>query len=100
MRAKKTSIIKKSAVRYCSTGLPKQPIPAGHFLVHNHVNPTSKPGFGGFRAWIQQGRGDLIRCRCDFGGCKNAELHEHYRVRALVPSAKKMSSAKATAVER
>jgi hypothetical protein len=85
MRVRKTSIVEKNAVRFCGTGLPKKPIPAGCFLVHNHVNPTSKLGMRGFRAWIQKGRGDLVRCCCDFGGCKNAELHQHYRVRALAP---------------
>jgi hypothetical protein len=85
MRVKKTSVVGKSAVRYCGNGLPKKPIPAGYFLVHNHVNPTSKLGMQGFRAWIQRGRGDLVRCRCDFGGCINADLHEHYRVGALIP---------------
>ena len=85
MRVRKTSIVEKNAVRFCGNGLPKKPIPVGCFLVHNHVNPTSKLGMRGFRAWIQKGRGDLVRCCCDFGGCKNAELHQHYRVRALAP---------------
>jgi hypothetical protein len=90
MGVKKTSVIEKNAVRFCGNGLPKRSIPAGYFLVHNHVNPTSKLGMKGFRAWIQKGRADLVRCRCDFGGCKNAELHKHYRVRGLVPPKKEI----------
>ena len=50
MRVRKTSIVEKNAVRFCGNGLPKKPIPAGYFLVHNHVNPTSKLGVKGFRA--------------------------------------------------
>jgi hypothetical protein len=60
--------------------LPRQPIPAGRFLVHNQVIPCGSLGGNGFRAWTQGTRKNLIRCRCDFGGCKNAELHTHYRV--------------------
>lgn len=80
---KKTTVVKRNAARSCGNGLPRQPIPAGCFLVHNHVKPTSKLGMNGFRTWIQEGRGDLVQCRCEFGGCKNAELHKHHRVLAL-----------------
>jgi hypothetical protein len=100
MRVRKTSMIEKNAVRYCGNGLPRQPIPAGEFLVHNHVKPRGKLGMNGCRAWIQKGRAGLVRCRCDFGGCKNAELHNHYRVRALVPRSHKDISSKQGAAKR
>jgi hypothetical protein len=70
---------KRNDMRYLRY-LPRQPIPAGRFLVHNQVIPTGGLGWNGFRAWTQGNRRSLIRCRCDFGGCKNAELHKHYRV--------------------
>jgi len=66
--------------------LPRQPIPKGRFLVHNHINPANPLGSNGFRAWTQNDDSELVECKCDFGGCKNAELHKHYRVRALVPA--------------
>jgi hypothetical protein len=93
MPVKKTSVIAKSAIRYCGTGLPTKPISAGEFLVHNHVTPTNKLGMRGFRAWVQKSRSGLVRCHCDFGQCENAELHKHYRVRALVPPLLKKTSA-------
>jgi hypothetical protein len=34
----------------------------------------------GFRAFTVDSRKRLVRCHCDFGGVKNAELHKHYRV--------------------
>jgi hypothetical protein len=67
-------------MRYCGRGLPKQPISAGRFLVHNQVIPEAALGMSGFRAWTQGNRKGLVRCYCDFGRCKNAELHKHYRV--------------------
>ena len=85
--------IAKAGMRYCGNGLPGKPLPAGRFLVHNHVAPACKLGTRGFRAWTQQGRSGLVRCRCDFGGCKNAELHEHYRVRSLAPLAFRKTAA-------
>jgi hypothetical protein len=51
------------------------------YLVHNHVQPRPTLGDNGFRAWTQNTEQNLVKCDCDFGGCKNAELHEHYRVR-------------------
>ena len=74
---------------YCGFYLPRAPIPAGRYLVHNHVRPVSGTignrtgilGFNGFRAWTQNNDKNLVECDCDFGGCKNAELHKkHYRV--------------------
>src|ERR1700694_574637 len=60
--------------------LPRQPIPGGRFLVHNHIKPASPLGSNGFRAWTQNTSSRLVECHCDFGGCKNADLHKHYRV--------------------
>ncbi len=79
------SSIKNS--RYCGRHLPSKPIPEGRYLVHNHIVPAMNLGERGFRAWVQEGRTDpkLVECRCDFGGCRNAELHTHYRVANLVP---------------
>jgi hypothetical protein len=71
---------RSDGMRYCGRGLPRKPIPAGRFLVHNQVVPQAHLGADGFRAWTQSTRRGLLRCRCDFGGCKNAELHKHYRV--------------------
>ncbi len=63
--------------------LPRQKLPAGFYLVHNHVVPVKPLGLNGFRAWVQQGKDDppLVRCRCDFGGNANADVNEHYRVK-------------------
>jgi hypothetical protein len=64
--------------------LPKQPIPEGRFLVHNHVIPEATLGLSGFRAFVLDTRKGLVRCTCDFGGVQNADLraraHKHYRV--------------------
>jgi hypothetical protein len=59
--------------------LPKRPIPEGRFLVHDHVIPEAMLGLSGFRAFTLDTRKGLVRCYCDFGGVKNAELHKHYR---------------------
>jgi hypothetical protein len=83
------------AVRYCGRGLPRQPIPDGRFLVHNHVFPEAELGQSGFRAWTQGTRKHLVRCYCDFGGCKNAELHKHYRIQSG-KNAKEKSALKAS----
>jgi hypothetical protein len=72
---------KDIGMRSCGVYLPRMPVPAGRFLVHNHVTPQPMLGENGFRAWTQKTRKNLVKCNCDFGGCKNAELHEHYRVR-------------------
>ena len=60
--------------------LPSEPVPAGTYLVHNHVRPVAPLGLNSFRAWIQTKADNLVECYCDFGGCKNAKLHKlHYR---------------------
>ena len=76
-------IVKKTETRYCGQYLPRAPIPAGRSLVHNHVKPCNPLGLNGFRAWTQNTREELVECNCDLGGCKNAELHKHCRVRTL-----------------
>jgi len=39
----------------------------------------------GFRAWVTDDRARLEKCNCDFGGCENAEVNPHYRIkRALL----------------
>ena len=61
--------------------LPSEPVPAGTYLVHDHVRPVAPLGLNSFRAWIQTKADNLVQCRCDFGGCKNSKLHKlHYRV--------------------
>jgi len=67
-------------MRYCEPILPKAPIPEGRYLVHNHVKPQRPLGRTDFRAWTQNSDENLVQCDCDFGGCKNAGLHQHYRV--------------------
>jgi hypothetical protein len=45
------------------------------------VVPVKPLGRNGFRTWIQTKADNLVKCRCDFGGGKNAKLHQlHYRV--------------------
>jgi hypothetical protein len=71
---------RKERMRYCrGPGVPSK-LPDGTVLVHNQVIPEAGLGMSGFRAWTQLKTRDLERCRCDFGGCKNADLHKHYRV--------------------
>jgi hypothetical protein len=59
-------------------------IPAGRVLVHNHVVPMPILGLNGFRAWTQVMNERLELCHCKFGGCRDAELHNHYRVKRLI----------------
>jgi hypothetical protein len=68
-------------MRYCGRGLPRKPVAEGWYLVHNDLTPAKPLGFRGFRAWIQDSKDDLVECSCDFGGCRNAEVNRHYRVR-------------------
>jgi hypothetical protein len=67
---------------YCRS-IP-QTIPARRVLVHNQVAPEPTLGLNGFRAWTQVMNDKLEPCHCKFGGCENAELHKHYRVRRAV----------------
>jgi hypothetical protein len=30
---------------------------------------------------MQDSNDDLVECSCDFGGCRNADVNRHYRVR-------------------
>jgi hypothetical protein len=61
--------------------LPSEPLPPWTYLVHNHVLPQKPIGKNGFRAWLTNQSEGLVKCRCDFGGCKNAKVHKvHYRV--------------------
>ena len=68
-------------MRWCGRGLPRKPVAEGWYLVHNDVTPAKPLGLRGFRAWIQDSEDDLVECSCDFGGCRNAEVNRHYRVR-------------------
>lgn len=68
---------------YCGDNLPATKLPAGHYLVHNHVRPVSPLGLNGFRAWVTDDRNGLIECHCDFGGCKNAKVNPHYRLQRM-----------------
>jgi hypothetical protein len=52
-------------------------VPAGQVLVHNHVRPTRRLGFRGFRAWLADpDPARLIVCECAWA----PKLGEHYRV--------------------
>lgn len=73
------------------TGIPREALPPGHVVVHNHVRPASPIGMHGFRAWIaapdddahigedfrDHAPYDVERCACGWA----PELPEHYRVR-------------------
>ena len=73
-------VLRKAPDRYVDV-LPSEPVPAGTYLVHNHMTPLKPLGLHGFRASLQPKADNLVRCRCDFGGCKNSKLHKaHYRV--------------------
>lgn len=74
-----TSYIKKIDMRYINS-IPAK-LPAGCVLVHNNVRPTRTLGSQGFRAWTQIMDDKIEPCRCNFGGCKNAKLHKHYKVK-------------------
>jgi hypothetical protein len=75
---------------YCEQ-LPRE-LPAGRYLVHNHIKPVSRLGRNGFRAWTQKWNDNLVECRCDFGGCKNDKLHKHYRIRRACFNARAQES--------
>ncbi|MCK1567485.1 hypothetical protein IVB08_26600 [Bradyrhizobium sp. 173] len=66
---------------YCGNSLPGTKLPADHYLVHNHVVPVNPLGLNGFRAWVTDDPDKLVECHCDFGGCKNAKVNLHYRLR-------------------
>jgi hypothetical protein len=92
-------------VRYV-TEIPREPLPGGHVVVHNHVRPAHPIGSRGFRAWIavpgelldapgvvvdpvvadaEDPRGyEVERCDC---GWASGDLAEHYRVRRAVDAA-------------
>ena len=83
----KAAVVRRRKARYTREGvlsfdvLPYEPLPAGAYLVHNHVRPQKPLGKNGFRAWIQHSSDRLVECRCDLGGCKNSKVHKlHYRV--------------------
>ena len=55
--------------------------PAGMLV----VDMTASLCIEGFRAWVTDDRARLEKCNCDFGGCENAEVNPHYRIkRALL----------------
>jgi hypothetical protein len=51
-------------------------VPAGKVLVHNHVRPTVRLGFAGFRAWLDDPDDGYEVCTCGW-----APHLVHYRVR-------------------
>jgi hypothetical protein len=55
--------------------LPKA-VPVGKVLVHNHVRPTLRLGFAGFRAWLDNPGENYEICNCGWA----PKLSEHYRV--------------------
>jgi hypothetical protein len=67
-------------VRYLS-GIPRGPLPPGHVVVHNHVQPAHPIGMHGFRAWTAAPADDggdyrVVPCGCEWA----PELGGHYRV--------------------
>jgi hypothetical protein len=69
---------------YCHTeeGLPRRKLPAGYYLVHNHIRPQRPLGSHGFRAWVTDSAEGLAACSCDFGRNRNAGVNRHYCVEA------------------
>jgi hypothetical protein len=55
--------------------LPKA-VPVGKVLVHNHVRPTLRLGFAGFRAWFDDPGQEYEICDCGWA----PKLNKHYRV--------------------
>src|SRR6476619_547101 len=45
------------------------------------VDMTASLCIEGFRAWVTEDRARLEKCNCDFGGCENAEVNPHYRLK-------------------
>ena len=92
----KATIVRRRKARYTSTGvldlevLPNEPLPAGAYLVHNHVRPQKPLAKNGFRAWIQHTPDKLgAECNCNFGGCKNSKVHKlHYRATRFFASSR------------
>jgi len=65
--------------RYGTEYLSQLPesIPAGRYLVHNHVYPVSRrPGTRGFRVWLATSDERLEPCDCGWA----PELGRHFRV--------------------
>ncbi len=71
---------KKAMPKRYVTGIPREPLPAGMALVHNHVVPQRTLGQNGFRAWTQPFDDTLARCSCDWAGVGLRGL-AHYRMR-------------------
>jgi hypothetical protein len=51
-------------------------VPIGKVLVHNHIRPTLRLGFAGFRAWLDDPGEKYEICDCGWA----PKLSEHYRV--------------------
>jgi hypothetical protein len=49
---------------YCTRIPTKDELPAGHVLVHNHVRPTRRLGYRGFRAWTEPRNPRHVPCDC------------------------------------
>ena len=71
-RARETH--EKSRMEYVFN-MPKA-VPAGKVLVHNHVRPTLRLGFAGFRAWLDDPGETYEICDCGWA----PKLSDHYRV--------------------
>jgi len=68
-----------TTMKYVNKRLPTE-IPAGQYLVHSRVVPSTQLGRNGFRAWLQDNNKNIEPCSCNFGGVVNASLHaKHYR---------------------
>lgn len=71
-------LMKESGMRYV-TCIPREPLPEGVVLVHNHIAPQRVLGRNGFRAWTQTRDDSLVQCHCDWAGV-NLHGMAHYCV--------------------
>jgi hypothetical protein len=61
------------------TAIPRDPLPPGRIVIHNHVQPSLRLNNRGFRAWTAKRDGDKYEvCLCEWA---KDRLAEHYRVR-------------------
>lgn len=60
--------------------IPREPLPKGRVLVHNHVTPQPHLGLHGFRAWTQTLTDELEICSCNWAAVDLRGL-VHYRVK-------------------
>lgn len=60
------------------TSIPRDPIPTGRIVAHNHVRPVHPLGLNGFRAWTDDASDRYEPCDCEWAA---GRLAQHHRVR-------------------